>query len=132
MAYATCPNAELCRKMKRHLHGRRWHIWRGEDDEGHPVLTSQECEEYRVKWANAVGIDLTAIRQLNAPAQPTRCIHRGQAIEQIRCRTCMGGGSRPVFQCAIHGRCTDRNVTPKNPRTPKPIACSTCDDFCES
>ena len=62
------------------------------------------------------------------------CIHRGQLMGYITCRPCMnsGDGKRAVYQCAIHGKCTDRNTAPTNPLEERPVACSTCEDYTES
>ena len=54
------------------------------------------------------------------------CIHRGEQVSTIGCRTCSGTVDVPVFSCRLHEECTLK-ANNEDVR-----ACSTCGDFTAS
>jgi hypothetical protein len=54
----SCPDPELCKKLKRHIVGRLWEIWHGIDID--PAL----AEDYRRRWLAEAGV-----------VEPPRCPH---------------------------------------------------------
>ncbi len=56
------------------------------------------------------------------------CRHRRDIVGSLACRTCTGGGTRTVYECDVHGTCTDRPMTPADPKESRPHPCLGCDE----
>jgi hypothetical protein len=105
----TCPDPELCVRLKQHIHGRRKQIWDG------AVLTPVQCSLYRAKWLRDAGLG-------EAVERTSPCLHLGETLREdgkAMTRGC-GGCRKPklvVHRCdAGHGEVTGAE-------------CKTCGDY---
>ena len=58
------------------------------------------------------------------PAKPLICVHFGEKIDEVECKSCGGLKMVDVFACAIHGRCRDQHA--EDDRDRAGMACRWC------
>jgi predicted GH43/DUF377 family glycosyl hydrolase len=59
-----CPDPDLCRQLKRHIHGHTWNIWRGVDIE----MSPEQAHQYQLAWIREAGLSLEEFQSASMPS----------------------------------------------------------------
>ena len=100
----SCPDPELCRRLRRHIRGRLWEIWNGIN------IAADKAEAYRELWRRQAAEELPGTGFIGEDRSRSRaaCRHLGAETGQRECASCGGRVRIKVFACRHprHGETT--------------------------